>query len=207
MPNHGRGRPSRRRGFDDDFAFDRPSFDRPGPERPAAGAAVAFGPEVEAKVKWFSAEKGFGFVELADGSGDAFLHINTLGAIGQTMVPPGATLTIRVGQGQKGKQVSQVVSVDASTATAEARPMGGARGPAPRRAAAGPAVEKAGTVKWYNPGKGFGFVAVSDGGKDVFVHATVLQRAGLEELAEGAQVVVGVVQGAKGPEATSIRLG
>ncbi len=174
-----------------------------------------FGPELTATVKWFNPEKGFGFVALTDGSGDAFLHVNTLSPTGQTSVPPGATLVVRVGQGQKGRQVSQVVSIDSSTATAEA-PRAGAPGGAmrggirgaggPRRAdATGPAVETHGVVKWYNAGKGFGFVAASDGGKDVFVHASVLQRAGLVDLAEGQPVIVGVVQGAKGPEASFIR--
>ena len=66
------------------------------------------------------------------------------------------------------------------------------------------AVDMAGTVKWYNPDKGFGFITPEAGGKDVFVHATVLERAGLGPLQEGQVVRMGVVQGAKGPEAGSI---
>ena len=57
--------------------------------------------EFEATVKWFNAEKGYGFVALSDGSGDVFLHINTLQAAGVQTVSPGATLRICVGQGQK----------------------------------------------------------------------------------------------------------
>lgn len=45
-----------------------------------------------------------------------------------------------------------------------------------------------GTVKWYNPQKGFGFIAPEDGGKDVFVHATALEAAGIRELNDGQQV-------------------
>ena len=63
-----------------------------------------------------------------------------------------------------------------------------------------------GTVKMYNATKGFGFVAVPDAEKDVFVHASVLQRNGLTGLMEGQSVMVEVVQGAKGPEAVSVRL-
>ena len=75
MFNHGRSRQPRRRDFDGDFAFDRAP---PGNEvrypsaRPSSPAA--FGPEADATVKWFNPEKGFGFVELADGSGDVFLR-------------------------------------------------------------------------------------------------------------------------------------
>jgi cold shock protein len=46
-----------------------------------------------------------------------------------------------------------------------------------------------GTVKFYNGQKGFGFIQPDDGGKDVFVHATALERAGLRGLAEGQKVV------------------
>lgn len=45
-----------------------------------------------------------------------------------------------------------------------------------------------GTVKFYNDTKGFGFIAPDDGGKDVFVHATALERAGLRGLSEGQKV-------------------
>jgi CspA family cold shock protein len=45
-----------------------------------------------------------------------------------------------------------------------------------------------GTVKFYNPTRGFGFIAPADGGNDVFVHATALERAGITHLAEGQSV-------------------
>lgn len=45
-----------------------------------------------------------------------------------------------------------------------------------------------GTVKWFNPGKGFGFVAPEDGGKDVFIHVSALERAGINGLAEGQKI-------------------
>jgi CspA family cold shock protein len=225
MTNRGRGRPSRRRGFDDDFAFDRaPPGDMPR-AAPSWPSSAGFGPEHDATVKWFNPEKGFGFVALSDGSGDAFLHANTLNQSGHNAVSPGATLRVRIGQGQKGRQVSEVLSVDESTATpaasrgaprAPAGPGGGyadraggggfAAG-APRRGApTGPSVEMQGTVKWYNATKGFGFVAPAEGGKDVFVHASALQRAGVMQLAEGQTIWMDVVQGAKGPEAASIRI-
>ena len=45
-----------------------------------------------------------------------------------------------------------------------------------------------GTVKWFNPNKGFGFIKPDDGGSDVFVHISALERAGLNTLAEGQKV-------------------
>ena len=50
-----------------------------------------------------------------------------------------------------------------------------------------------GTVKWFNPTKGFGFIAPEDGGKDVFVHITAVQKAGLQGLDENQKVSYDVV--------------
>ena len=63
-----------------------------------------------------------------------------------------------------------------------------------------------GKVKWFNDQKGFGFIASDNGGKDIFVHASALNRAGIGDLAEGQRVAVDMVEGGKGPEAVSIRL-
>jgi CspA family cold shock protein len=212
-------------------------FDR-GPSRGGPAAAAPTGPERDATVKWFNKEKGFGFVELGDGSGDAFLHIRAVEAAGHDDLLPGTRLTVQTAQGQKGPQVTAVNSVD--TSTAEAAPprregprfggggdrfgggggdrfggggrdrfsggdrFGGGGGGGGGRFASGPSVEMTGTVKWYDPAKGFGFVSVNDGGKDVFVHRSALSRAGLDSLAEGQQVTLGVVEGQKGREASSI---
>ena len=74
------------------------------------------------------------------------------------------------------------------------------------RRATGATVEEVGTVKWYNANKGFGFIAPDQGGKDIFVHASALERAGIMGLAEGQRVAIDVAQGQKGPEAVGLRL-
>jgi CspA family cold shock protein len=63
-----------------------------------------------------------------------------------------------------------------------------------------------GTVKWFNDAKGFGFIAPSDGTKDVFVHFSALQGDGFKTLAEGANVEFEVAQGEKGPQAQNVRV-
>ena len=124
------------------------------------------GPPVRATVKWYNPDKGFGFVELAEGSGDAFLHVSVVERGGHGSVPPGATLEVRAGPAPKGPQVTEILSVDASTATQE-QP----RRPRPERPAYHPSadrttVEEIGTVEWYNANKGFGFITPDRGGKD-----------------------------------------
>ena len=172
---------------------------------PSENAAPS-GPPIDAVVKWFNADKGFGFVELADGSGDAFLHVALLQAAGHDAVDPETKLSVQVGQGQKGRQVTAVLGVDASAGGA---PRAVAR-PAPRASSGrerpdpATAVEVEGTVKWFNPEKGFGFVVCEDGGKDVFVHISVVERAGLGGLDEGQRLAMKVVKTQKGREAISL---
>src|SRR2546421_12982847 len=117
----GRDRDQRRNRFDDDIYSARDTYqDRPRqPFRPSTRAdAAPTGPAIDAIIKWFSPEKGFGFVELADGSGDAFLHVGILERGGHETVLPETKLRVQVGQGQKGRQVTAVAEVDASTAAA-----------------------------------------------------------------------------------------
>ena len=60
-----------------------------------------------------------------------------------------------------------------------------------------------GTVKWFDDAKGYGFIA-QEGGKDVFVHFSSIQREGFRSLAEGDRVNFEVVDGPKGPQAASV---
>lgn len=55
-----------------------------------------------------------------------------------------------------------------------------------------------GTVKWFNKTKGFGFIAPAEGGKDVFVHISALEKAGMRELTEGQRVTFDVDRGKDG---------
>ena len=160
---------------------------------------------VRGQVKWFSASKGYGFVQLSDGTGDVFLHATALGAIGLSALQPGETLEMRVALGQRGPQVAEVISVDSSTAAPSRHPRASFGSPSDRRPLEA-SVQEMGTVKWYNVAKGFGFIVMDSGGKDVFVHASALQRAGITDLNQGQRVFVGVAEGRRGPEAGSIQV-
>ena len=159
---------------------------------------------VSAKVKWYNPDKRYGFVVLSDGSGDAFLHATALAGMGIRTLQPGETLALRVAPTERGLLVTEVISVDSSTA-APSRPSR-TRFRSSSDTQPSEAAQEMGTVKWYNAGRGFGFIARDGGGKDVFVHASVLEQDGITGLDEGQRVFIGVAEGRRGPEAASIQL-
>src|ERR1043166_4830185 len=151
------------------------------------------GRQVEAKIKWFNASKGFGFVTMSDGSQDAFLPMAILRRAGFEDVREGASITCEVGTGAKGPLVLTVINIDDSTATDSAD-----------RRSRGAVQVLEGAVKWFEPEKGYGFISPDGGGKDIFIHVTALRRSGLQALGPGQRVRVDVFDGRKGLEADRI---
>ena len=141
-------------------------------------------------VKWYDPVKGFGFLAPADGSRDRFCHVSSVSRAGWDTLPEGASITCEVEQGWRGPQVWRILAVHASTASAGGEVRDGLRRERRDRrwgrdAAVGPAGERLGLVKFYNATKGYGFVVQDGGGPDVFVHGSVLGRAGLRVLEAG----------------------
>ena len=134
------------------------------------------------------------------------LHGTILAQIGINAVQPGETLEVRVGPGHKGPHIAEIISVDRSTAVPAPPRPSNFRATTSNGSPSGVAVEETGTVKWFNAEKGFGFIALNGGGKDVFVHISALERSGLTSLDEGQPVIVNVVEGRKGLEAARVRL-
>ena len=184
--------------------------DPPGSARGQEGAVARFeassgsddpaaeGLTVDAVVKWFNPEKGYGFVELMSGV-DAFLHLKTLREIGRETLPSGAKVRAVVRTGSRGAQVVRVVEVDAASAVE--RPARPSRRPAPDLSAA---FHLTGKVKWFDSARGFGFVASDDFGRDVFVHSSTLAASGVAGLFDGQAVSMRVVETPKGREAIAI---
>jgi CspA family cold shock protein len=156
----------------------------------------ADGVTVEAAVKWFNATKGYGFVELSGGGGDAFLHLKALREIGRQTLPSGAKVRVVARTGSRGAEVVRIVEVDTRSAIDRS----------PRRSSFDPssAFELTGKVKWFDDARGFGFIASDDFGRDVFVHSTTLSASGVQGLFEGQAVSMRVVETPKGREAIAI---
>ena len=92
-------REPKRGGYDDDQKSDEQTSG--GRSNYPSLSATRRPGSVEAIVKWFNAEKGFGFVAVVGGS-EAFMHIRQLEAAGHSSVPEGARVKVRIGQGHKG---------------------------------------------------------------------------------------------------------
>ena len=161
---------------------------------------------VRALVKWFLPEKGYGFLQREDGSGDLFCHMGPVSEAGLETLPQGALVSCEVAQGDRGPHVSCILGVDppAGPVAAQERQAGashvGRREAPPPAAGAG----MQGTVNFYDPVRGFGFIAPDDGGRDIFVHHVALSHAGLETLDAGERVSFRVEETQRGPQARDV---
>lgn len=153
---------------------------------------------ITAQVKWYNPNKGFGFVQPADGGGDAFLHASVLGQSGFQDVGEGDMMTCDIAPGPRGPQVVAIHNLERSE---QPRSGGWSREPDDR-----PLETVEGTVKFFDAGKGFGFVTPDGGGKDVFVSARILTKAGLGSLETDQRVRVSTRLGPKGPMAEDVTL-
>lgn len=158
-------------------------------------------------VKFFNAAKGFGFIAPDDGSPDIFVHISALHDSGIEDLSEGDSVTFEVEQDRRSGKLAAVglrVTGQAPAGAGRGRPAArGDRGhDSPRgksggdfdrtRGGGGASRDSAGSgsgvVKWFNTAKGFGFIQPNDGGADVFVHISAIERAGLRGLDEGQPV-------------------
>ena len=166
------------------------------------------GGEVRAIVKWFHTDKGYGFLEREDGPGDLFCHMTVVQASGRDALPQGAAVTCSVVQGDRGPQVSRIFSVEPPTGghvSADRNRSFDLLYPGPQASGPpSPVMELSGAVKFFDPERGFGFVVPDDGGREVFVHSSVLFRSGMTDLLPGQRVFVRAENVPRGLQATQI---
>lgn len=154
---------------------------------------------IEANVKWYNPEKGYGFLVPEDDSGDIFMHFSVLDAAGCRRVEEGDRIACDVGPGMQGRQVLRVLEVKFAPREPRFSPaFMGSKSPAFDLESM---EEIEGEVKWFNPLKGFGFIYPEDEGRDIFLHASVLRAAGYESLEPGIRVRVKVSSSERGREA------
>jgi cold shock CspA family protein len=158
-------------------------------------------------VKWFNAEKGFGFIEPDDGGQDVFAHFSAIADDGGfRSLDEGQRVEFTASPGDRGMQADSI------------RPLGGGRPAreerghrddprqvrAPRASRGGGGSE--GTVRWFNAEKGFGFIEPDDGGDDVFVHfSAIADDGGYRSLEEGQRVEYTASQGQRGLQADHVQ--
>ena len=153
-------------------------------------------------VKWFNPAKGFGFIQPEDGGQDVFVHIAAVERSGLAGLNEGDQVNYELEEDRRSGKTSagqlRVTGHGAVPAGGGGGARGGARPPrsfdAPRGGgggggfSSGTGEQGTGVVKWFNTTKGFGFIQPDNGGGDVFVHISAVERAGLRGLNEGQQV-------------------
>jgi CspA family cold shock protein len=167
---------------------------------------------IEAEVKWYNGRKGFGFVLGPDGT-DVFFHASALTEAGVEPPDTGDKLVCEIGTDRQGRRlVTRIVELKRGEGGgAGARPPRRDFGDRPPRRdfggrdEGGPTYDVNGTVKWFDQVRGFGFVTPEDGGQDVFLHSSVLQRAGKQDVQQGEKVSLEVRDGQRGRQAVNMK--
>ena len=134
----------------------------------------------EGTVRWFDTDRGFGFIALAEDAEDLYVHASEIISNDAVkLLREGQVVEFEIGQGDRGPQARGVrVTADRAADT----PLG-----------------VLGTVAWYEPPKGYGFITPDDGGAQIFVHSSAIVGGGV--LSEGQRVAFLVVDGERGPQA------
>lgn len=179
------------------------SSPHPQPFMAASENEEAEGSRVTARVKWFDATRGFGFLVSDDVEGDILIHFSVLREHGRRSLPEGAIVECVAARLDRGLQAKKILSIDTGPAVTVPRPIAEKANRSVLADAAGefePAL-----VKWFNRSKGYGFLNRPDGTDDIFVHMETVRNCGLRELQPGQLVEARIAESAKGLTAVELR--
>ncbi|GAA4873839.1 cold-shock protein [Serinicoccus chungangensis] len=134
----------------------------------------------EGTVRWFDTDRGFGFIALGPESEDLYVHASEIVSGDATKVlREGQVVEFEIGEGDRGPQARGVRVIADQSADS---PLG-----------------LLGTVSWFEPAKGYGFVTPDGGGDEIFLHSSAIVPGGV--VSDGQRVAFLVVDGEKGPQA------
>jgi cold shock protein len=134
----------------------------------------------EGTVRWFDADRGFGFIALGQEEEDLYVHASEIVSDDATkLLREGQVVEFEIGEGDRGPQARRVRVTADQAADA---PLG-----------------VLGTVSWYEPAKGYGFITPDSDGAEVFVHSSAIVGGGV--VSQGQRVAFLVVDGERGPQA------
>ncbi|HET9459894.1 MAG TPA: cold shock domain-containing protein [Sphingomicrobium sp.] len=161
---------------------------------------------VSARVKWFDATRGFGFLVSDALEGDILVHFSVLKEHGRRSLPEGALVECIPARLERGLQAKKILSIDISEAPPPRRPAPAAERPDRSELAAMAGDFEPVAVKWFNRAKGYGFLnRPGVEGEDVFVHMETVRNSGLGELQQGQLVEARIAEGRKGLTAVELR--
>lgn len=150
---------------------------------------------VSGYVKWFDANRGFGFLVDDAGGADVLIHGNVLRKFGQGSVAEGTRIVVDAISADRGRQAARIIGIDTASEVSTA-PIADLCNishddlmrlpPLPAR------------VKWFDRAKGFGFANVFGRRDDVFLHIEVVRHSGFADLVQGEALGMRVVEGRRG---------
>ena len=178
---------------------------QPASAEPAADEAELS--PVTARVKWFDATRGFGFLVSDAVDGDILIHFTVLREHGRRSLPEGAIVECIPTRLERGLQATKILAIDAASSIAPARPRRSEDKPERAALASSAGDFEPVEVKWFNRSKGYGFLCRpgADGG-DIFVHMETARTSGVGELQQGQQLEARIAEGPKGLTAVELQL-